>query len=195
VKAYYDARAAEFDDWYLGTGTFADRVRPGWDEELAALLEALGHLPPARTLDVACGTGFLTRHLPGELVGLDVSGAMLSIAEDRAPWVDFVEGDALAIPFPDGAFERVFTAHFYGHLEGDDRTRFLDEARRVAGEIVVVDSALREGVQPEEIQERILGDGSRWTVYKRYLTPEQLHEELGGGRVLHAGTWFVAVAA
>jgi SAM-dependent methyltransferase len=195
VKAYYHARAAEFDDWYLGTGTFADRVRPGWDEELAALLAALGHLPPARTLDVACGTGFLTRHLPGELVGLDASGAMLSIAEDRAPWADFVEGDALALPFPDDAFERVFTAHFYGHLEGDERTRFLDEARRVAHEVVVVDSAVRDGVEPEGHEERILGDGSRWTVYKRYFTPARLLEELGDGRVLHDGAWFVAVAA
>jgi len=194
VKAYYHARAGEYDDWYLGTGTFADRVRPGWDEELGALLEALGHLPPARTLDVACGTGFLTRHLPGEVVGLDASGAMLSIAEDHAPWVDFVEGDALALPFPDGAFERVLTAHFYGHLEGDERTRFLGEARRVARELVVVDSAVRNGVAPEGDEERILSDGSRWTVYKRYFTAEGLQAELGGGRVVHDGRWFVAVA-
>jgi ubiquinone/menaquinone biosynthesis C-methylase UbiE len=195
VKAYYHARAGEYDDWYLGIGTFADRVRPGWDDELGALLEALGHLPPARTLDVACGTGFLTRHLPGEVVGLDASGAMLSIAEDHAPWVDFVEGDALALPFPDGAFDRVFTAHFYGHLEGDDRTRFLAEARRVARELVVADSAVREGVEPEGHEERVLGDGSTWRVYKRYFTADGLQAELGGGRVLHDGRWFVAVAA
>jgi ubiquinone/menaquinone biosynthesis C-methylase UbiE len=195
VKAYYHARAGEYDDWYLGIGTFVDRVRPGWDDELGALLEALGHLPPARTLDVACGTGFLTRHLPGEVVGLDASGAMLSIAEDHAPWVDFVEGDALALPFPDGAFDRVFTAHFYGHLDRDERKRFLAEARRVARELVVVDSAVREGVEPEGHEERVLGDGSRWTVYKRYFTADGLQAELGGGRVLHDGRWFVAVAA
>jgi ubiquinone/menaquinone biosynthesis C-methylase UbiE len=195
VKEYYAARAPEYDDWYLGTGGFSTRERPGWEEELASLFEALGRLPPVRTLDVACGTGFLTRHLPGELVGLDASGAMLSIAEDRAPWVDFVEGDALALPFPDNSFGRVFTAHFYGHLEGDDRARFLSEARRVAGELVVVDSTVRDDVEPEGYEERILSDGSRWTVYKRYFTAEQLQEELGEGTALHAGRWFVAVAA
>jgi ubiquinone/menaquinone biosynthesis C-methylase UbiE len=195
VRAYYDRRAPEYDDWYLGVGRFAGIERPGWEEELAGLLEALGRLPRARTLDVACGTGFLTRHLPGELVGLDASGAMLSIAEERAPWVDFVEGDALALPFPDASFERVFTANFYGHLEADDRTRFLEEAHRVASELVVVDAALREDSRPEEWQERVLSDGSRWTVYKRFFTPEGLSEELGGGRVVHAGRWFVAVAA
>ena len=30
---------------------------------------AIDALPPARTLDVACGSGFLTRHLPGDIVG------------------------------------------------------------------------------------------------------------------------------
>jgi ubiquinone/menaquinone biosynthesis C-methylase UbiE len=195
VKEYYDRRAPEYDDWYLGTGRFAERERPGWDDELAALIEALGRLPASRTLDVACGTGFLTRHLPGELVGLDASGAMLSIAEDRAPWATFVEGDATALAFPDRSFGRVFTAHFYGHLEGSERTDFLAEARRIAPELVIVDSALRDDVEPEERQERILDDGSRWTVYKRYFSASGLVSELGGGRVLHAGRWFVAVAS
>ena len=35
---------------------------------------------------------------------------------------------------------------------------------------------LREDVDPEERQERILNDGSRWEVYKRYFTPEQAVE-------------------
>jgi demethylmenaquinone methyltransferase/2-methoxy-6-polyprenyl-1,4-benzoquinol methylase len=195
VKEYYDRRAPEYDEWYLGVGRFAERERPGWDEELAGLIESLGRLPSARTLDVACGTGFLTRHLPGELVGLDASGAMLSIAEERAPWADFVEGDALSLPFPDTSFDRLFTSHFYGHLEETDRVRFLAEARRVAREVVVVDAALRDEVEPEERQERILNDGSRWTVYKRFFTVAGLSGELGGGRALHAGRWFVAVVS
>ena len=69
------------------------------------------------------------------------------------------------------------------------------EARRVANEIVVVDSALREGVEPEERQERVLSDGSRHEVYKRYFDSETLARELGRGRTLLSGTWFVAVSA
>jgi ubiquinone/menaquinone biosynthesis C-methylase UbiE len=195
VKAYYERRAAEYDDWWLGTGLFVDRDRPGWDEERTALTRALEALPPARTLDVACGTGFLTQHLPGEITGLDQSESMLELARERVPGDEFISGDALELPFEDGSFERLFTSHFYGHLEGDDRTRFLAEARRVAGELVVVDSALREEVDAVERQERILNDGSRWEVYKRYFEPEPLAEELGGGRTLLAGRWFVAVAA
>ena len=195
MRAYYDRRAPEYDDWYEGTGLFADRERPAWHELVAELARTLGALPPARTLDVACGTGYATRWLPGELTGLDQSPRMLEVAAERLPDATFVQGDALELPFADDAFERVATMHFYGHLEDPDRTRFLAEARRVAPELVVVDSALREDVEPEEWQERVLSDGSRWTVYKRYFTPGELLAELGGGRVLHAGRWFVAVAS
>ena len=193
MKTYYDRRAREYDDWYLGTGRFADRDRPGWHEEVEALRKALEALPPARTLDVACGTGFLTRHLPGEIVGLDQSESMLEEARHQAPDGTYVHGDALALPFPDASFERLFTAHFYGHLEQGMREGFLREARRVAAEVVIVDSALRPDVEPEERQQRILNDGSRWEVYKRYFTPESLAFELGGGRTVFAGRWFVAV--
>jgi SAM-dependent methyltransferase len=193
VKTYYDRRAFEYDDWWLGRGRFADRERPGWDEEVDVLAELVAALPPARTLDVACGTGFLTRHLPGDIVGLDQSESMLEEARRQAPQATFVQGDGLALPFEDGAFERVFTAHFYGHLDEQERERFLGEARRLARELVIVDSALRADVEPEEQQERILNDGSRWEVYKRYFEPDALASELGGGEAFFAGRWFVAV--
>jgi SAM-dependent methyltransferase len=195
VRSYYEARAREYDDWWLGTGAFAERDRPGWHEELDALRTTLESLPRARTLDVACGTGFLTRYLPGDIVGLDQSPTMLEVAAEQAPHAELVLGDALSLPFERGSFERLVTGHFYGHLEEDDRVAFLAEARRVADELVVVDSALREDVSSEERQERILNDGSRWEVYKRYFTGQDLATELGGGRVLHEGRWFVVVAS
>jgi ubiquinone/menaquinone biosynthesis C-methylase UbiE len=193
VKAYYDRRAPEYDDWWRGAGRFAERNRPGWEAEVTALEAALTALEPARTLDIACGTGFLTRHLRGEIVGLDQSESMLAEAREQAPAATFVQGDALALPFGDGSFDRVFTGHFYGHLDEPERERFLAEARRVATELVVVDSALREDVEPVEHQVRVLNDGSGWMVYKRYFEPDALARELGGGETVFAGHWFVAV--
>ena len=193
MKTYYEARAPEYDDWWLGTGLFEQRERPGWDHEREAMISSIAALPAARTLDVACGTGFLTQHLPGELTGLDQSTAMLELASARVPDAGFVQSDALRLPFQDGTFERIFTSHFYGHLEDPERGRFLAEARRVAPELVVVDSALRDEVEPAEQQERILGDGSRWQVFKRYFEPDELTAELGGGEIIFAGRWFVAI--
>ena len=193
MKEYYDRRAREYDDWYLGRGKFAERVRPEWEAERDQLVQALEGLPPRRTLDVACGTGYLTRHLPGEVTGIDQSERMLVEAAKQAPEAALVHGDALQLPFDDGAFERVFTGHFYGHLEDDDRRRFLSEAARVASELVVVDSSRAAVDVDEEMQTRELDDGSRWEVYKRWFTGDGLARELGGGDVLLDGRWFVAV--
>ena len=129
-------------------------------------------------LDVACGTGFL--------VGLDDSERMLEIARARLPQAEFVRRDVLSLPFPDDSFDRVLTGRFYGHLDERERLTFLAEARRVAPELVVVDSALRDEVSPVEVQKRALDDGSRWEVLKRYFTRETLVNELGGGEVLFA---------
>ena len=193
-RRYYDLRAPEYDDWYLGRGPFADRDRPGWDEETGRLAELVAGLPAGRVLDAACGTGFLTQHLPGEVTALDQSAAMLELTRERRPDAKLVVGDALGLPFPDGTFDLVFTAHFYGHLRKDDRTRFLAEAQRVAPRLVVVDTALAPSTVAEEVQERTLGDGSRHRVYKRTFTAEGLAAEIGG-MPLFAGDWYVAASA
>ncbi len=187
MRSYYEQRSAEYDDWWLGTGRFQRRDRPGWHEDVAALVAALEALAPARTLDLACGTGFLTRHLPGEITGLDQSEGMLAIAAERLPGATFVAGDALD---PPRGFERTFSAHFYGHLDAAQRGRFLSVAQ---GELVIVDSARRPDRPPEAWDERVLNDGSRHEVYKRWFTPASLAAELGGGETLHDGPWFVAL--
>jgi ubiquinone/menaquinone biosynthesis C-methylase UbiE len=194
MRTYYDRRARDYDDWWLGTGEFADRERPDWSEEVRELLHVVESLPPARVLDVACGTGFLTRHLRGEVVGLDQSETMVAVASERLPHGRVVQGEAVPLPFEDGEFERVFTSHFYGHLLPEEREAFLAEARRVGRELVVVDAALRDDVEPEGWPERRLPDGSRYRVYKRFFTGAGLAGELGGGRVLHEGRWFVVAA-
>jgi len=194
VKAYYDRRAPEYDDFWLGAGLYAHRDRPDWEDEVRALEAVVANLPLLRTLDVACGTGFLTRHLRGEVVGLDASARMLEVARERAPAATFVRGDALALPFGDGEFDRVFSSYFYCHLEEEDRKRFLAEARRVASELVIVASQQGEGDAKERWEERHLKDGSRWTVYKRVFTGEELAAELDG-RIMFEGKWFLVARA
>jgi ubiquinone/menaquinone biosynthesis C-methylase UbiE len=195
VKEYYDLRAPTYDDWYHGRGRYAARDAVAWQRDLAGLVEAIEALPPARTLDIACGTGFLTRHLPGDVVGLDQSTSMLEIAARQAPHASFRQGDGLALPFPGTSFERVFTAHFYGHLDAEGRKLFLAEARRVGGELIVVDAAERVDHEREEIQPRELPDGSVWPILKRFFTPSSLLDELGGGEPIYSGPWFVVVRA
>lgn len=195
APTYYDRRAAEYDDWYLGLGLFAKRERPGFAEELEAVGRALAALEPATTLDVACGTGFLTRHLPGAITGLDQSSGMLDAARGRIPGATFVQGDGLALPFPDASFDRVVSGHFYGHLDEGQRRTFLAEARRVGDELVLVDASLGRSEVSEEWSTRTLNDGSQWSVFKRWFTADGLLEEIGGGVTLFDGDWFVVVCS
>ncbi len=195
MRTYYDRRAREYDDWWRRTGLFAERARPGWKAEVDRLVEVVRTLPPARVLDVACGTGFLTRHLRGEVTALDQSPQMVEVTAARIPGARVVQSDAVPLPFGSEEFDRVFTSHFYGHLLDGERREFLAQARRVAGQVVVVDSARRQDTGAEQWQERVLNDGSLHRVYKRFFGGAELAAELGDGEILHDGRWFVVVAA
>ena len=187
MKEYYERRGPEYDETSYGVSDAEE------GSELARLRDAIAALSPARVLDVGCGSAFLSRYLRGEIVGLDQSAEMLRIARERLPSAAFVRGDAIPLPFPDRSFDRIFTSHFYGHLDQAARRRLLQEARRVAPELVIVDSAWAPGLLPEGPEERLLRDGSRWVIHKCYFTPEVLRGELDGGEVLFQGSTFLSV--
>src|SRR5438128_2461784 len=142
MRDYYDRRAPEYDDTI------------GLDEEqaleAAELDRAVAALPPGRVLDVACGTGLLTQHLRGEVVALDASARMLDMTRARLPAIRLVRAEVPPLPFADRSFDRVFTSHFYSHLDRrEDRAALVEEARRVAPELVVVE-VRSPGDQPAE---------------------------------------------
>jgi len=75
-----------------------------------ATVKAVDPKPGDRVLDVACGTGTSTAALArkgAELVGVDFSTGMIMEARRRHPAIEFVEGDAEALPFPDDGFDAV----------------------------------------------------------------------------------------
>ena len=191
MKDYYENRAPEYDATSWEHPETSDEER----SEQEDLLSALASLPPAKTLDVGCGTGYLSRHLPGDVVATDYSDAMLREARIREPSMKLVRADAFHLPFRDRCFQRLVATFFYGHLEPPQEVRFLAEARRAADQLVIVDSAPKARVSPNDFEERILADGSRHLIYKRFFDAEDLLHELGGGTVLFAGSNFVAVEA
>jgi ubiquinone/menaquinone biosynthesis C-methylase UbiE len=191
-EEYYGRRAAEYDESIIaGLDT---ETAAAFAQEMAALGSVLAALPGGRVLDVACGTGLFTQHLRGQVVALDQSAGMLTVARGRIPTARLVQAAVPALPFAAMAFDRLVTSHFYGHLVEVERVAFVAEARRVAPELVVVDTAASTTAAPDGWQERVLRNGSRYTIYKRHFTPAQLLAELGGdGEVLFAGRFFVAV--
>ena len=111
----------------------------GWRRR-AARETGLG--PGGSALDVACGSGKLTAELArvagahGRVVGLDFSPEMLVIARRDHPGLEFMEGDALNLPFGDGSFD-VSTIAF-GLRNLADPVRGLREMARVVTRRAVV---------------------------------------------------------
>ena len=104
----------------------------------AKLIDLAGVQPGMHVLDVACGTGVVTRLAAervgstGRVVGLDINAAMLSVARRIAPVaapVEWLEASALQIPLPDAAFDVVLCQH--GLQQFPDRPTALREMRRV----------------------------------------------------------------
>ncbi len=100
----------------------------------SALREAVRaqHLPPeSQGLDVGCGIGFQTRLLAealapsGHVTGVDLSPALLQYAEDSvqnteiSDRISFREGDMHQLPFPDAAFDWVWSTDCAGYPTGD----------------------------------------------------------------------------
>jgi demethylmenaquinone methyltransferase/2-methoxy-6-polyprenyl-1,4-benzoquinol methylase len=88
--------------------------------------------PGDRVLDVCCGTGDLALEAErrgGRVVGLDFSERMLARARRKSGTIEWVQGDALALPFPAESFDAVLVG--FGVRNLDDLEAGLRELRRV----------------------------------------------------------------
>ncbi|MDX6507600.1 MAG: hypothetical protein QOG06_2244 [Gaiellaceae bacterium] len=88
----------------------------------------------ATVLDAGCGVGYGSAYLAdtaNQVVGVDKSAEALAYALSKyaRPGVRFVEGDLLALPFPDSSFDVVCAFEAIEHL--DDQRTFLVEVARV----------------------------------------------------------------
>jgi len=88
--------------------------------------------PGDRVLDVCCGTGDLAlaaTKAGGHVTGLDFSTSMLERARRKSSAVEWIDGDALALPFPDASFDAATVGFGVRNLANVERG--LGELRRV----------------------------------------------------------------
>jgi ubiquinone/menaquinone biosynthesis C-methylase UbiE len=136
------AVASRYEGWYARRGRRADEL------ETELLEKMLGRFPAAESiLEVGCGTGHFTRWFAQkgfDVVGLDVSEAMLREARRLGGPTNYLRADALSLPFADRSYDlttMITTLEFLA-----DPVRALAEAARVA----------RQGL--------LLGVLNRWSV-------------------------------
>lgn len=91
-----------------------------------------------RVLDVACGTGRfarLFRSQGADVIGLDLSRAMLNQARDHQSAESYVEASALQLPFKDGAFDIAVSVNAFNHLPVFEEA--INEICRVSKRVIL----------------------------------------------------------
>jgi len=123
-----------------------------WRRRVAKKFSAILHNQRARVLDLCCGTGDLAfafrKEAPtgGRITGCDFVPEMLSRARQKAAAlhapVEFVEADALQLPFPDGTFDLVACAFGFRNLSNYERgVREILKVLRPGGTAAVLEFA------------------------------------------------------
>ena len=137
VRAMFDRIAGVYDRM---NGLMTAGMHHRWRER-AVDLARVG--PGSRALDVATGTGDLAvalRARGAEVVGLDFSERMLELARAKAPGIEFVQGNALELPYADASFDAVTVG--FGARNFSDLERGLGELARVTrpgGRVVILE--------------------------------------------------------
>ncbi len=125
---------------------YESRFVPAIFAEWAPLLVETADVRPGQAvLDVACGTGIVARTVAdrigsnGTFVGLDLNDAMLTVARRVRPDLDWQQGDAGSLPFPERTFDTVLCQ--MSLMFFPDRARAVAEMARVTttdGTVAVV---------------------------------------------------------
>ncbi len=146
---------------------------------LEALAEQAALAPGQRALDIGCGTGTLAIRVSAlepdlDVVGLDPDPQALARARAKAQRagvrVNWQEGYADALPFPDASFDRAFSSFMFHHLDADVKRGMLREVARV----------LRPGGSLHLLDFGGSGDHSHGLIGRLFHRSEHLRDNLEG---------------
>lgn len=200
---------------YNRIGRRYDLLRFAEDAPKRAALHALAPQPGERALDVGCGAGLTLVRIAqavcqgqareraqGPLVaGVDISPRMLAVTRERAvaagvgDCVALAEGDACALPYPDGAFDLAFCGYVLDLLPSADIPRALAELQRTlrpGGRLALL--ALSPGASPAarrftRAYEALYRRRPAWLAGCRPIEPEPL-ARAAGFTILGRREWF-----
>lgn len=213
LVAYYQARAPEYDDWYLRRGRYARGPihDAAWRAELDMAGRWLDGLPlDGEIVELAAGTGWWSPLLAsrGELSLYDAASAPLDRARDRLVAhglrAHLHVRDAWAEP--DRQVDVVFAGFWLSHVPRARLAIFLGLVRRwlkPGGRFAFIDSqfdpqssAADHPAPADDLSVRLLDDGREFTIVKVYYEPAELAAALRrtgfeGPSVTTTGRFFV----
>jgi SAM-dependent methyltransferase len=196
MVAYYEARAGEYDDWYLRRGRYERGPvhDVAWATELDEAGRWLDGLPiSGEIVELAAGTGWWSPLLAakGELSLYDAAAAPLERARDRLIAhrlrAHLHVRDAWAAP--DRQVDAVFCGFWLSHVPRTRLAEFLGIVRRwlkPGGLFAFIDSRFdpqssaldHQPARDQETMTRRLDDGREFTIPKIYYEPQELESAL-----------------
>lgn len=212
-KAYYDARAPEYDDWFLRRGRYDGGTEENrrWFAEVDVIRDALRSFDPAgAVLELACGTGWWTEQLAShadQITAVDASPEVIELNRRRVgadPSIEYVLADIFEWT-PTGSFDVVFFGFWLSHVPPDQFTGFWNKVRatlKPSGRVFFVDSLDRSTAarwsrpaEGEGVEIRTLGDGREFRVVKLRYDVADLQERLEAfgwtGRIARTERFFL----
>jgi SAM-dependent methyltransferase len=128
-NAFHDFEHA---GWEANVSEYEDAFARLTSQAIAPLLDAVDTRPGIRLLDIATGPGYVAAAAAARgarVVGIDFSAPMIARARELNPAVEFQEGDAEALSFPDASFDVVVMNFGILHLARPERA--MNQAARV----------------------------------------------------------------
>jgi SAM-dependent methyltransferase len=195
LRAYYAARAPEYDDWYLRRGRYAHGPADdaAWAGELEQARAWLDRLPwRGEIIELAAGTGWWSPVLArkGELWLYDAANQPLELARARLEAAGLAAHAAVrdAWADPDRKVDGLFCGFWLSHVPRAQLADFLAICRRwlkPGGLFAFIDSRLDPGssardhpAPAEDLSVRRLNDGREFTIPKIYYEPAELEQTL-----------------
>jgi len=129
------------------------------------IITSLRTKPQLRILDIGTPANYLSRFLPKDRI--------YTIDYQRAKSGRFIQSDALQLPFPDKAFDVAVSLDVLEHIPPRQRSRFLAEQARVAGDLLIVGAPFQAA--EVELAERIAWEQikTRYGIEHQFLTEHQ----------------------
>jgi SAM-dependent methyltransferase len=151
--------AQTIDTYNAHAHTYDQETQDFWDKFPSAFLDTFAEHAQFQVLDVGSGPGrdaLLLDSKGLEVICVDASRAMVDLCIERG--LTAIEGDLLALPFPDHSFDGVWSYTSFLHLPRHELGRALAEAHRVLRINGVLGLGMIEG-DTEEYREN-MGEGA-----------------------------------
>jgi len=205
MMSYYDTRAPEYDEIYIGKGPASIPDPDLYRKETEIISKVVQGYGQGHLIDIGCGSGYWLSHYgnnPLRIALLDHSEKMLSQCRKRVRSLRledrcyFIQGDFFEATLDENSFDSALIGFFISHLSLNLQRTFFSKLKRILkdnGQLMIIDSAWSSQRmrtrKKEGMQKRTLNDGRAYALYKRYFDKSDIESMFKRYRLRLKSCW------